>query len=486
MSKIKAILGEKTLQLIPDDLDKKLQDFFGIDSLHVVLGRNGSGKTHLLHSIARSFGPSEGPLSILTEDQIGVGRDISRRRQKKTHGVVFFTSLPYRRKINQTTNVLDVSPSPGQRDLIGDIDVFKKVCADLELNASLRGYIGYPSSIFSELFLPAVLAGFEKIRYRLSQQGEEALHFLCHSDLNKEEFDRPEYELRMAREHLIQDIRHFFKTNGSDLQLLAELATLHSITSHSKQSAQIVAAFLERSGFADRSLTRLALNEIVDYDGVLNGTLNYLYSKNLHRNVINEASFEIPSELEADHISKEKSAVRIGWNDLSSGMRALIEQFSQVRRGVEKLSMRGISNILILLDEGDAYLHLDWQRKYVQMLDRFLTALKSDINVKTIQVVLATHSPVIASDFPSWMITSLDEGVSPSKTFAAPIDEVILASFGSTSIGAFAAEKINELHSRLSNNGAEKTDYVLLNEIGDIMIRNALLRAEKKVSKNDN
>lgn len=102
--------------------------------------------------------------------------------------------------------------------------------------------------------------------------------------------------------------------------------------------------------------------------------------------------------------------------------------------------------------------------------------MKRDFHLVTLQVILTTHSPVIATDFPSHMVTNLDEKVTPRQTFAAPLDDIALTSFGAHTIGSFAAKKIDELHARLRAGNKSEADVALLEEIGDLTIQNALRR----------
>lgn len=88
---------------------------------------------------------------------------------------------------------------------------------------------------------------------------------------------------------------------------------------------------------------------------------------------------------------------------------------------------------------------------------------------------MASHSPIIAADMPGVFVTNLDSNVK-IRTFGAPIEEVIAGSFESSSLGAFAAKKINHLNSRALNNNLSKSDLNLIEQIGDDAIRAILKR----------
>jgi len=61
--------------------------------------------------------------------------------------------------------------------------------------------------------------------------------------------------------------------------------------------------------------------------------------------------------------------------------------------------------IVILIDEPDLHLHLDWQKQYIQKLIDVFSTL--DKNIK-LHFIIATHSPFIISDLPTESIVVLD------------------------------------------------------------------------------
>lgn len=95
--------------------------------------------------------------------------------------------------------------------------------------------------------------------------------------------------------------------------------------------------------------------------------------------------------------------IYIGNLQMSSGERAclnifswinLIPQFNKIDPSIPKELK---DNILILIDELDLYMHPEWQRKAIKIL---INELENQFKGCKIQVVLATHSPLILSDIP--------------------------------------------------------------------------------------
>lgn len=65
-------------------------------------------------------------------------------------------------------------------------------------------------------------------------------------------------------------------------------------------------------------------------------------------------------------------------------------------------------SLIIFIDEADLSFHPEWQRRYIFLLTQYITRLFSkEIGCKSIQVILATHSPIILGDFPKACVTYL-------------------------------------------------------------------------------
>lgn len=86
------------------------------------------------------------------------------------------------------------------------------------------------------------------------------------------------------------------------------------------------------------------------------------------------------------------------WN-ISSGESALMDMYGKVYAVHKRIKQhKYINNVLFIFDEIDLYLHPEWQQKCLKQLLEYLNMLFSNINV---QIILATHSPILLSDIPS-------------------------------------------------------------------------------------
>lgn len=103
------------------------------------------------------------------------------------------------------------------------------------------------------------------------------------------------------------------------------------------------------------------------------------------------------------------------YNDLSWWEKAIITRFSNLYTELHDKYMLSVRNFIILIDEPDLHLHLDWQRQYIQrLIDVFSTIQYPDISL---QFIIATHSPFIVSDLPGENIIRMKKDNNGPITF---------------------------------------------------------------------
>lgn len=119
--------------------------------------------------------------------------------------------------------------------------------------------------------------------------------------------------------------------------------------------------------------------------------------------------------------------------------------------------------VILFLDEADLTLHPEWQRNLIHILTAFLPAIYPAPNIKDIQIILSTHSPLLLGDVPEENITYLLAGnqihkgetsgmlALPGETFGQNIHVILKESFflNKGTVGEFAANKINATARRL-------------------------------------
>ena len=93
------------------------------------------------------------------------------------------------------------------------------------------------------------------------------------------------------------------------------------------------------------------------------------------------------------------------WN-MSSWEKLSYARFSNIYQNIyNNFKNRKYRKFVILIDEPDLHLHLDWQKKYIQKLIDVFSTL--DPNIK-LHFIIATHSPFIISDLPAESIIILE------------------------------------------------------------------------------
>lgn len=171
--------------------------------------------------------------------------------------------------------------------------------------------------------------------------------------------------------------------------------------------------------------------------------------------------------------------------ELSSGAAALIHQFSSIEMACASLLNEGpYTNLVLLIDEGDAFLHLAWQQRYVDYLDKTAALLKQKF--KSVQIVVATHSPVLMADFPrectfildgnSWFEDIVEDKTPrrPNESFGAPLDAVVREVGQTGTMGTFAARTIKRIVEDVSN-GLQVSPQ-MVETIGDPIIRREVMK----------
>jgi predicted ATP-binding protein involved in virulence len=182
--------------------------------------------------------------------------------------------------------------------------------------------------------------------------------------------------------------------------------------------------------------------------------------------------------------SGTKGFLELNWRDISSGEKALIDLFSRIEYGLERLRDKGLKkeSLYIILDEGEAGFHPKWQKAYLSLLLQYLQTIKTN----PIYIILSTHSPFIVSDIPAENLLLLRKGndgecviqkqlTSFSQTFGANIHSLLADSFflDNGVIGDFAYAKITKLFEYNESDALKnKVEFKkVINMIGEPLLR---------------
>lgn len=192
------------------------------------------------------------------------------------------------------------------------------------------------------------------------------------------------------------------------------------------------------------------------------------------------------------------------WRNMSSGELALLNLFSRLYTRVDSevwaSNAKLLNNVLILIDEADAYLHPHWSQTIVQSIIDFVSDIYTSYNgvVRNIQIIFTSNSPFIAADIPSSNVVFLKKETSEKgelttntlnsledkkETFGANIHTLLLDSFF-LPLGAlsdFARNKIEYVIEKLNSpkpfTPEEKEELrKIIGIIGEPVIKNKLLQ----------
>lgn len=189
-------------------------------------------------------------------------------------------------------------------------------------------------------------------------------------------------------------------------------------------------------------------------------------------------------ELEDDRgvwqLEKEAPAdfVKFSWSGVSSGQWAMITQLIHIEKAFHQIAKdKTLDTMLVLIDEGDAFLHLEWQRNYLSKLDQHLARMRlAHPHIKYVQALVATHSPLLASAVPSDYVNRLHKGKLTGKgpAFAAPFQLLLGEAFNANSIGDDALALIGGVVENLKKGKVTPLDRYIVSIVDDPLIRREL------------
>lgn len=204
------------------------------------------------------------------------------------------------------------------------------------------------------------------------------------------------------------------------------------------------------------------------------------------------AFYNIDLVLESDNNEEEdeeKAPVTV--STMSSGERQMLYTMSYVLYHLKNIQSVKTSNnchkynyINLVFDEAELYYHPDYQRQFVKKLIDYIYRCHLDNNIiKSINIIIATHSPFVLTDILTQNTLYLDNGKPKAvynQTFGANYYDMLHDSFffKDTALGGVATQRIKEWL-KGKNENDESVDALTDNEvqslIGDPLIVNYLL-----------
>lgn len=168
------------------------------------------------------------------------------------------------------------------------------------------------------------------------------------------------------------------------------------------------------------------------------------------------------------------------WLGISSGHVAYLNLFSSIFKEL----FRSRNDVILCIDEGDLYLHPQWQ---IEFFDKLLNVLPN-LSTGKVQIVLTSHSPFLLSDLPNQSITVLSSDETNHATTGSDIEQLTFGAnlyelysnlffLNKNRTGVFANKKIKKLLTQIeeTDTDVKPKDVQLFSEIiGDKVIKHIL------------
>lgn len=168
---------------------------------------------------------------------------------------------------------------------------------------------------------------------------------------------------------------------------------------------------------------------------------------------------------------------------MSSGERQMLYSFSYILYHI--MNIQSIidddnrvpyQHINLIFDEAELYYHPEFQRRFIDTLLKCLTWCKDKgRDIKTIHILIATHSPFLLSDIlrenTLYLKNGLPDQEDKMQTFGANLYDLAKSSFflEDNAMGAISSETLKGLIKKVNN--GEKVSQDELDIVGDLLIK---------------
>ncbi|MBY8933988.1 ATP-binding protein [Pseudomonas fluorescens] len=458
--------------------DNQSESLFAANSMMLLVGPNGGGKTRALATLAALFGrkvPGDVAVPEVMWDSPTESADTC---------AIYYTPVPYHIDIPKNSDnfcVVQTSLEGANRPLSIQ---HREIADELKKEFGLDARRTLTLSGISQRVLGEIMARAH--RYQVADSWFEKFHAveIQHiKDLKAVRVEGKDYSsynaIDEAREvHVGEFAIEMRKNLGTEffLKIRAyELARAGRSTSSTAEKQLLIDlgftlnTALSRSSTVPRQKFHSAMEQL---SGVAEIIRDPLLRKNSY-------------QVDDDQVRRltpllTKKVGQLKLTGLSSGAAALIHQFASINSAAETLlSSSSNRNLVLLIDEGDAFLHLEWQQHYIDYLDKTAQKLKEKFD--SVQIVIASHSPVLMADFPrecivllknqNWIEGLLDESAQPSSSasLGAPLDAIVRNIGQTGTMGKFATRVIRQLVKDVATGSRVRRSRVEM--IGDPVIK---------------
>ena len=503
----------ETNELKIDKNSDYIENFYGesIYNISPIVGINGIGKTTVLNIIS---GYSPGKREQDSDNQyfflFEIGKQEDRVRFKLSYNNLSVANLPaYRERTfyrNQdgsfdcdpegydvTRNILYVNlPSKGKGGVIESRTTLNQEGLAMFIHSYL--WLSDRKIISSVLSCSLDISPYGLKDYSNSiPRGIKAIGFLIYKSIHNIFYEEDEFIKKLLSESLLSKCEKYLKEDVSDYENYGFNLLLEIVKELGKNEVKDETRKI-RKEYVESIISIVKVFRKFRYVSTkIEDDSEYIllkYSK-MNRNLFKELNEKLTNYV----ISKERLNKSYKYPlivdtpnyHMSTGEGNLIEIFSQLYT-YQHMHEESSENIILLVDELESGMHLEWSRRLIQILiDNLSEILEDEGKGRKIQLIFTTHSPYMLSDIkPGNVImieknqeTGYSEGKVLQNTFAKNIQEIMKENLIDNIYGDFALAKINSMIERL--NGEEEqegNEEELLKEIhliSEPILRNKLL-----------
>lgn len=480
---------------------KSMNGLFKADSFNLIIGNNGAGKTFVLKNIAEAIcSNGERALSngFCTLSFKSVNTPITKTfTERNSVASIYFTSIPYRSQFPKSSQRFkNAALYANSRFLpLINFEQYLNLASDLEMTASPKAVMNVSRNLFIRTLLDALL---EIEEHRLPNYITDVLNEIHELERGRsgggkaesDELGHVIHKISALEKNLGDYITHEMNHLFEPIQQIALIASFNEVIPKARLRTALCLSFLDYFIFVSSSTYQESEAKLPK---LIHNLINAFYTRlSLISSSLdfklNDERTRLELALNAQNINWYRSEkfvkkyFKLEWDGFSSGQMAILNQFSAIEQNIKLLIKNEKKSILLLIDEGDIFLHLNWQRKYIKLLDDFIGVLKNRHENLKIQVLLTTHSPILLTDVPSEAIVNLNSDHSNVKSFAAPVQQIVNESFNTSTLGEFSRKVLQDFISEVERGRVPVNYEYLLSIIDDPIIETEIKRLMAKAN----
>lgn len=472
--------------VLRDEIDDNT-NIFDVDSISLLIGENGTGKTYFLNQIINEFkSPHIGAFTGGCEIDFFNTPSYDVKNEARYWGVIYFSPIPFRERYASSTKFIDISPRFGRSIKINNLNESKEVLEyfDIKPTSQIEYRINIKSilkSILDEIFKLSE----RRIRYIL-KTSSITNDIISLDKLNREKINENEETEDIATisskrkgsfELLADELYNNLNRDKNDIKKISTFITINGLKKSNRIRNSTAINILNALLNGHNALKRHEIKSLENFEIERVKVESFLKYINQDSPLAEQMTF--PADAYKGEMLLIEFAVENYFDfkltGMSSGQLAIIYQIGLISKAIKQLSEKGTDKILLMIDEGDAYLHLEWQRNYIFKLNEFLSKVKKSNNILFLQVIFATHSPLLATDIPKKFICPMDK-VEATSGFASPIHLLLNESFGTKTIGEFASQRINKTVKNIKKKNISKKDILVVNSIDNEILEREIMK----------